>query len=132
MIVDTSALLSLVFREEDCAEIEACMVSAESLSMSTANWFEGTLRTDRLTDQNVRERYDRYVSELSIYLTPVSAHHAQLARTAYQTYGKGIHPAGLNFGDCFAYALAKATSRPLLFKGNDFSQTDIIPALQKR
>ena len=74
-------------------------------------------------------QYEALFREARIQIEPVTAEQALLARQGYSDYGKGRHPAGLNFGDCFSYALAKATGEPLLFKGEDFRQTDIQPAL---
>ena len=75
-------------------------------------------------------RFDEVIEGLGLEVVPVTLEQAQLARRAHQEYGRGNHPAKLNYGDCFAYALAKVTGEPLLFKGNDFSQTDIPPALK--
>jgi ribonuclease VapC len=73
---------------------------------------------------------DQLIDKAKIAILPVSPEQAELARRAFLTYGKGRHPAGLNFGDCFSYALAKSLSEPLLFKGDDFAQTDIEPCLE--
>ncbi|MGH6944064.1 MAG: type II toxin-antitoxin system VapC family toxin, partial [Geminicoccaceae bacterium] len=71
---------------------------------------------------------DSLVARLGLIIEPVTEHHVSLARQAYVDFGRGNHPAGLNLGDCFAYALAKATGEPLLFKGDDFARTDVAPA----
>ena len=85
---------------------------------------------DRKPDVRVRRYFDEIVSQLAIQVEPVTAEHAGAARQAWREFGRGRHPAKLNFGDCLAYGLAKVTGEPLLFKGNDFSQTDIEPALK--
>ncbi len=78
----------------------------------------------------IRARFETLLAKLNLDIVPVSVEQAAVARTAYLRFGRGNHPARLNYGDCFAYALAKVTGEPLLFKGNDFSQTDITPALR--
>lgn len=97
--------------------------------MSVANWFEASIVVDNADDPAAAGSYDALIAELGIEITPVSPEIAAAARVAHRRFGRGRHPAKLNFGDCFAYALASVTGEPLLFKGNDFSQTDITPAL---
>lgn len=128
MIVDTSAILAIILQEADAAGFETLLSGQEAATISAANWFEGTLRIDRTGSADLMFAYDRIFNDLDISIAPVTFRQAELACKAHRSYGKGNHPAGLNFGDCFAYALAKDTGRPLLFKGRDFSQTDIIPA----
>jgi ribonuclease VapC len=97
--------------------------------VSAANFVETALVIDGSRDPIASRRFDDLVKEARIVIEPVSEAHARIAREAYRDFGKGSgHPAKLNFGDCFAYALAKTTSEPLLFKGDDFIHTDIIPA----
>jgi ribonuclease VapC len=98
--------------------------------MSAANFVEAALVIDGSRDPIASRRFDELFKEASIGIEPVTLDQARIARAAYRDFGKGSgHPARLNFGDCFAYALAKASSEPLLFKGDDFIQTDIAPAL---
>jgi len=132
MVVDSSALIAIVFEEADAPEFERLLGAADRPLMSAANWFEATIRADNAKDRNASTTLDGAVALFEIQIMPVTAEQASIARQAYRTYGRANHPAALNFGDCFAYALAKSTSRPLLFKGEDFSKTDIIAALQSR
>ncbi len=125
MIVDTSALLAIVFDEPDGPELLRLVVEAPVRLLSSANALEAWIVADRHENPNKAPALDELMETLGIDIEPVTVPQARLAREAYKTYGKGVHPAGLNYGDCFAYALAKATGEPLLFKGNDFSRTDI-------
>jgi ribonuclease VapC len=93
--------------------------------MSSASAVEAWIIADRHANPAKGPALDTLLETLGIDIVPVTVQHARLARTPYHTYGKGRHPAGLNFGDCFAYALAKVTDLPLLFKGDDFGQTDV-------
>ncbi|HVW55267.1 MAG TPA: type II toxin-antitoxin system VapC family toxin [Rhizobiaceae bacterium] len=97
--------------------------------ISPINFLEAAVRVDRLGSPEKSQKFDRLMGELAIEIVPVDREQALLAREAYQRFGKGNHPAKLNIGDCFAYALAKARSEPLLFKGDDFRQTDVEAAL---
>jgi ribonuclease VapC len=130
VIVDASALLAIVFREPEARAFLAVMTDAPQLRMTAANWFEAAMAVDRRGDAYARTRFDQIVGELGVAIEPLTLQHAQHARHAWQAFGKGVHPASLNFGDCLAYGFAKATGEPLLFKGTDFSQTDIEPALR--
>ena len=97
--------------------------------MSAANFVETALVIDGSRDPIASRRFDELVKEARIVIEPVTELHARIAREAYRDFGKGSgHPAKLNFGDCFAYALAKTTGEPLLFKGDDFIYTDVISA----
>lgn len=96
--------------------------------MSAANYLEAAIVIDSKAKSALSDKFDRLIDQLQIAIVAVTSGHAKLAREAYCTYGKGHHPAKLNFGDCFAYALAKAENAPLLFKGNDFAKTDVLPA----
>ena len=125
MIVDTSALLAIVFDEPDGPELLRLVVEAPTCLMSAANALEAWIVADRHDNPAKAPALDALLETLGIDVEPVTVHQAHIAREAYRTYGKGQHPAGLNYGDCFAYALAKATGEPLLFKGQDFAQTDI-------
>ncbi|MEM7767623.1 MAG: type II toxin-antitoxin system VapC family toxin [Pseudomonadota bacterium] len=132
MVVDSSALIAIVFEEADAAEFDAVLAAEETILLSAANWFEACIRADNADDPNAGRTLDQIVALFDIAIMPVTADQAAIARGAYRTCGRANHPAALNFGDCFAYALAKSTSRPLLFKGEDFSKTDIIPARAMR
>jgi ribonuclease VapC len=125
MIIDTSALLAVLFDEPDGPALLRRIAEAPIRLMSSANAVEAWIVADRHANPAKGPALDALLETLGIDIVPVTVQHARLARTAYHTYGKGRHPAGLNFGDCFAYALAKATDLPLLFKGDDFGQTDV-------
>ena len=131
MIIDTSALLAILFDEPDGPSLLRRIAEAPIRLMSSANAVEAWIVADRHANPAKGPALDAFLETLGIDIVPVTVQHARLARMAYHTYGKGRHPAGLNFGDCFAYALAKATDLPLLFKGDDFGQTDVpvVPAL---
>ncbi len=130
MIIDSSAILAIVFSEADGLRLLDAMYRAESRRISAATWLE----TFVVFDRRQRPAGVLHVEELLSWIRPeivsVTTDQARVARAAYELFGRGHHPARLNYGDCFAYALAKTTGEPLLFKGNDFSQTDIEPALK--
>lgn len=128
MIADTSALLAILFEEKDAEEIVARMASHPSRRISAATLLEAGIRADGHANPNKGPALDAMLGEMQFKVEPVTAEQARLAREAYRRFGKGNHPAALNFGDCFSYALSKSTGEPLLFKGNDFSRTDIASA----
>jgi ribonuclease VapC len=131
MIIDSSALLAVILNEADEERYLGAMIDAPVLRMSTATWVEAAIVVDRHRDRAMAAvRFDDVTDELRIELVPVTSDMAYRARSAHAHFGRGIHAAGLNYGDCFSYALAKILREPLLFKGNDFSQTDIEPALK--
>jgi ribonuclease VapC len=130
MIVDSSALISVIFNEADEDRFVTAMIDAPLVRMSAANWLEAAIVVDARRDPNVEVRFDEVIRTLGIQIAPVTEGIALHARRAYVQFGRGNHPARLNYGDCFAYALAKVEREPLLFKGNDFAQTDIEPALK--
>lgn len=128
MILDTSALLAALFDEPDADYFERAIANAATCRMSVANHLEAAMVIEsRMGDEGGRQ-LDNFVETAEVELMPVTPEQARAARLAWRRYGKGNHPAGLNFGDCFAYALAEVSQEPLLFKGDDFSLTDIEPA----
>ena len=127
MIVATSALLAILYQEEDAAWFVNTLATAPLRRMSAANLLEAAINIDTHGDPEASRQLDHFIHHAEIEIAVVTPEQAQIARQAYQDFGKGRHKAGLNFGDCFAYALARATGEPLLFKGNDFAHTDIIP-----
>lgn len=129
MIVASSAVLAIGNREPEFERILVAMATAERLRLSAATWVEIGIVVDSRRDPMVARCTDNLLAELSVEVEPVTVEQAQVARAAYRDFGKGRHRAGLNFGDCFSYALAKTAREPLLFKGDDFSLTDIEPAL---
>ncbi len=130
MIVDSSALLAVILKEEDEESFARAMLDAHRLSISAANWVEAAIVVDRNRNSAVALRFDELTEFLRLEIAPVTATIAVRARRAHTDYGRGVHPARLNLGDCFSHALAKERREPLLFKGNDFAQTDIESALK--
>ena len=125
MILDTSALLAVLFDEPEADYFERLIAGAATCRMSAANHLEAAMVVEsRMGDEGGRQLHN-FVETAGIELAPVRPEQAQAARLAWRRYGRGNHPAGMNFGDCFAYALAEATGEPLLFKGDDFTLTDI-------
>ena len=130
MIVDASALLAIVLLEPERDRFLDIADSAGNLTMSVINFVEAGIKVDRDDDPRRAAALDKVVAELAIGIDPVTVEQGRLARHAHKTFGRGSgHPARLNLGDCFAYALAKARREPLLFKGDDFAKTDIEPAI---
>ena len=128
MIIDTSALVSILDQEPEAERLAHAIATATERMLSAANLVEtGIVMQVRRGDEAVRD-LDLLLAKLKIETIAVSAKQANLARKAFQRFGRGRHPARLNFGDCFAYALAKDSGAPLLFKGEDFPQTDIAVA----
>jgi ribonuclease VapC len=128
MILDTSALTAILFREPDAAHYVRLIHDAERCLISAANFVELAIVIEGQVGPAAGRQCDVFFRRSGIIIEPVSVEHAHLARQAFLDFGKGRHPAGLNCGDCFAYALAKATGEPLLFKGEDFRKTDITAA----
>ena len=125
MIVDTSAVLAILFHEPDAERFARAIATASSRRMSVAALVETTIVLESRSGATAGYELDAFLQEAGIELEPVTAEQAQAARRAWRRFGKGNHPAGLNFGDCFSYALAEATREPLLYKGGDFELTDI-------
>ncbi len=129
MIIDTSALIAILFNEADAPIYARAIEQAESRRMSAANFVEAAMVAEKFTGGRAGLRFDALLRTSRIIIEPFTVEQAHLARQAFLDYGKGRHGAGLNFGDCFAYALAKSSGEPLLFKGADFALTDITPAV---
>ncbi len=130
MIVDSSALLAILRAEPDAAAYAEAIGGAPARRISAANFLETAIVIDGSRDPVASRRFDDLVREARLIIEPVTEEQARIAREAYRDYGKGGgHAAQLNFGDCFAYALARCTGEPLLFKGDDFTRTDVTPAL---
>ena len=128
MIVDTSAVLAVLFLEPDAERYERAIVDAAPCRMSAANFFEAAMVVESRTGAAGGLDLDRLIERGQIQLEPVTPDQAHAARQAWRRFGRGNHPAALNYGDCFAYALAEVTKEPLLFKGEDFSLTDVAVA----
>lgn len=133
VVVDTSALIAIVYAEPDHVPLEQAIEADSTRLISAASAVEAAIvMTRRAGPANARRALtvlDGAVGCLGLTVEPVTAPQADLAREAYLLYGKGFHAAGLNVGDCFAYALAQDSGEPLLFKGDDFRQTDVTPCL---
>lgn len=130
MVLDTSALVAMLSDEPEAERFEAAVEADGVRLMSTASYLEAaTVIETRFGEPGGRE-LDLWLHRAAIELVGVDADQADVARLAYRTYGKGRHRAGLNYGDCFSYALSKVSGQPLLFKGDDFAHTDVgaVPA----
>ena len=125
MIVDTSAALAILLREPDAARFEEAIADAWPRRMSAVALLEATMVIEGRGGVGAGNDLDAFLARARVELVPVTAEQADTARHAWRRFGKGNHPAALNFGDCFAYALAAVTGEPLLFKGEDFALTDI-------
>lgn len=129
MVVDSSALVAILRKEREAARFTRAILRASVRLMSAGNLLEAGIVIDNQSGLSAGQRLDRFMEHAEIEVEPVTERQVRLARQAYVDFGRGNHPAGLNFGDCFAYALAKDKGEPLLFKGDDFAQTDVEPAL---
>jgi ribonuclease VapC len=130
VIVDSSALVAILRNEADAADYTDAIEKADICRISAATFLGTAVVVDGSRDPVLSRRLDDLLIEAAIGIEPFTEAQAQIARLAYRDYGRDSgHPARLNFGDCFAYALARATGEPLLFKGDDFRHTDIAPAL---
>ncbi len=130
MIVDTSALLSILLDEELAHCLLEAIVDAPAPRMSAANWLELSMIVEEHGGRLASLRLDEFIRTAGIEITPVTVEQASAARNAWRYFGRHKHSARLDFGDCFAYALAKTAGAPLLFSGEDFSRTDIEPAVR--
>ena len=128
MIVDSSALIAIIEDEPDAGRYAAALARAGAPRISAANWFETAMAAEARAGARGSDRFDEVVASANLELVAVTSDLARRARVAWRAYGKGNHPAALNFGDCFAYALAKERGEPLLFKGDDFARTDVAAA----
>jgi Uncharacterized protein conserved in bacteria len=129
MVVDTSALMAILFGEPDAARIAAALSTAKRLRMAAPTWLESLIVVEGRKGPDGVEQLRELVQGLGIEFVDFDTALAERAHLAWRSYGKGRHPAALNMGDCYAYALASALGEALLFKGEDFSQTDIQPVL---
>lgn len=126
MVIDTSALVAMLADESEAEHLEACVTDDPVRMMSTASYLEAAIVIESRFGESGGRELDLWLHRASVDLVAVDADQAEAARAAYRKYGKGRHRAGLNYGDCFSYALAKISGQPLLFKGNDFGLTDIV------
>lgn len=125
MIIDSSVIVAILRREREADAFGQAMDQAPTLYVSAVNYVEAAVVIDSRRDLLVSRAFDDLLRQSHTIIEGVTPGQAKLAREAYQLYGKGRHRAGLNLGDCFAYALAKEKGEPLLFKGDDFRKTDV-------
>ena len=125
MIVDTSAVLAILFGEREARRCDEAIAQAPRCRMSAVSFLEAAIVLESRSGAEAGHELDAFLEAAAIDLAPVTPDQAAAARRAWRRFGKGNHPAGLNFGDCFSYALAESEREPLLFKGEDFARTDI-------
>lgn len=125
MVVDTSAVIALLGMEREAARLATAIESDPTRLISAASVIEAGLVVESRYGAAGGQELDLLIAKAGLLIEPVTAEQAEIAREAWRRYGKGRHSAGLNFGDCFSYALASVTGEPLLFNGDDFSHTDI-------
>jgi ribonuclease VapC len=130
MIVDSSALVAIATKEPEASSFARKIDETASVSISAATYFETAIVLDKRKEPARTARLDELIEELKIEVVPFTPTQAKIARQAYRDYGKGSgHPANLNFGDCFSYALARDKREPMLWKGDDFGHTDLRSAV---
>ena len=133
MIVDSSAIIAILRREPGGTMFEVAMNDAARIFMSAATYLELSIVIDSRNDPAMSREVDDFLERFSVIIEPVTPDQARIARQAYRDYGRGSgHPANLNFGDCFSYALARTIREPILFKGDDFIHTDLRSAIPAR
>ncbi|MDX2224467.1 MAG: type II toxin-antitoxin system VapC family toxin [Rhodospirillaceae bacterium] len=125
MVIDTSVIIAILNDEPEAPVFASKIMSAPQAFMSAGSYLEAGIVLDQRRRDAAMSALDDLIERLGIRIEPVSAEQARAARAAYRVYGRGNHPAALNFGDCFAYALARALDAPLLFKGGDFARSDV-------
>jgi ribonuclease VapC len=129
MIVDSSALIAILLKEPEGRRLDVAIADSAECRISTASFLESSLVLMARHGADAVRDLDLLIARFRIGLVPFTESHARIARTAFVRYGKGRHPAALNFGDCMAYALARETGEELLFKGTDFGLTDVAVAV---
>jgi ribonuclease VapC len=129
MIVDASALIAVVLKEPDWQSYEAALVNSAENVMSPVNRMEVFMRLESIGGEWLVQKFDALAAVLKLKTEPIDDFQLDLAQSAFRRFGKGRHKAALNMGDCFAYALARSKGQAILYKGNDFSQTDLESAL---
>lgn len=128
MVIDASAIVAIAFNEPEALGFERRIADDPVRLISAATILEAAMVIESQLGQVGGSDLDLWLHKVGVEIVVVDASHADAARRAWRRFGKGRHPAGLNFGDCFAYALARLTQEPLLFNGDDFAKTDIQPA----
>jgi ribonuclease VapC len=130
VIVDSSAVLAVIFGEADAAQYAVTLADADFCRMAAPVWFEAAMVVEGRGGIAAAQRFDDFMAEAGVELVPFTAEQGRLAQQAWRRFGKGRHRAGLNYGDCMSYALAHSRRETLLFKGDDFIHTDIESALK--
>lgn len=125
MVIDASAIVAIALNEPDAPDLERRIADDPVRLISAATVLEAAMVIETRLGEAGGSELDLWLHKVGVEIVAVDAGHTDQARRAWRRYGKGRHSAGLNFGDCFSYALAALTQEPLLFKGEDFSQTDI-------
>jgi ribonuclease VapC len=125
MVIDTSALLAIFLAEAERELFLNAIISAPGCLLSAANALETGIVLEARRGEALGREFDLFVYRAALQIVPVDADQVEIARRAWRMFGKGRHPAALNFGDCFAYALARSSGEPLLAKGEDFRRTDV-------
>lgn len=135
MVLDSSAVLAILLNEPEAPRFEAAIEKNPTRFMSAASVLEVSIVLETRKGEAGRDELDLLLYKTKIEIVPVMEGQINVGRLAFRRYGKGRHPAGLNFGDCFSYALAKVLGEPLLFKGDDFNRTDLecvpLPEIEK-
>jgi ribonuclease VapC len=129
MVVDTSALVAIFLAEPERKRFLDIITEAETRSISAVNVLETGIVLEARRGEAAGREFDLFLHHAQFEVVPADSEQLEIARVAWRKYGKGRHPAGLNFGDCFAYALTKVTGEPILFKGDDFAHTDLAAAI---
>lgn len=125
MVVDTSALLAIFLGEPERQQFVTAIIASAKRFISAANVLETAIVLESKKGESAGREFDLFLIQTDIEIVAVEGEHIEVARSAWRRFGKGRHPAALNFGDCFAYALAKFSGEPLLAKGQDFKLTDV-------
>jgi ribonuclease VapC len=126
VVIDTSALVALLAMEPEAARLAQAIEADPVRLLSAAALVETSIVLESRQGEAAMRELDLLVARAGVQVEPVTVEHAELARQAWRRFGKGRHSAGLNYGDCFSYALSRATGEALLFQGNDFQQTDVV------
>jgi len=128
VVIDSSAILAIYLEEPDASIYVSAILNDTTRLMSASTFFEVSAAALRKRLPDPLAAIDTIISRFHLVIVPFDQEQALIARDAYRRYGKGVDPAGLNLGDCFSYALSKQLNEPLLFKGNDFSRSDVLRA----
>ena len=129
MVIDTSALVAILLREPEATRFAEAIEAITPRLLSAASLLEASMVIETRKGEAGGRELDLFLYRAGIEIVGIDQEQAEVARIAWRKYGKGKHPAGLNYGDCFSYALAKVSGSPLLFKGGDFNQTDLTSAV---